>query len=543
MKKRNKNHINLVQQLIIIILLSVFAGCTKNFENLNTNPAGVTDEQANADFALIASFLAQAQRDIIPEDVGEYQLANNLSSDAYGGYFAAQAPFVGNANNLTYSLVPGWYSAIWVDRYIKAMNPLYRVAQLSRQNEQLQDIFAFSLVLKVAAMHRTAEKVGPIIYSQYNMPNSNGQIEYDSQEDVYNNFFSDLNTATTILQTLQGQAISSAMSRSDLAYSGNNYQRWLKFANTLRLRLALRIAYISPAVAKTEGEKALNPQNGGLLEENADNCTIALSVDHPLNIITSSWSDTRMAAPLESFLSGYNDPRLARHFLPATDPAVLGQFKGIRSGINIDAKNRYDGYSRLIAQPQRMQLMVASESWFLRAEAALRGWNNAGNAQVNYETGIRRSFEMYNLSAQATAYLQNSTLTPRPYTDPKSVTAQQNDIAIGSPYLSTITIAWDESATTNRKLERIITQKWLAIFPDGDEAWTEYRRTGYPILFPVVVNYSGGAIPTNPGVRRFPYPEREYNSNSTAVAAAIQLLGGPDNGGTRLWWDVIDKSL
>src|SRR5690606_5817292 len=136
--------------------------CTKDFTELNTNPAGVTDEEAMGDFALVASFLAQAQRAIISENVGEYQVSINLTSDAYGGYFAAEAPFVGNANNLTYALVPGWYSSLWVDRYIRAMNPLYRVETITRTDENMQDIFAFAKVLKVAAMHRTSDKVGPI---------------------------------------------------------------------------------------------------------------------------------------------------------------------------------------------------------------------------------------------------------------------------------------------------------------------------------------------------------------------------------------------
>src|SRR5690606_41001039 len=90
-----------------ILLSSLFLtmSCTKDFTELNTNPAGVTDEEAMGDFALVASFLAQGQRAILSENVGEYQVSNNLTSDAYGGYFGAEAPFVGNANNLTYSLV------------------------------------------------------------------------------------------------------------------------------------------------------------------------------------------------------------------------------------------------------------------------------------------------------------------------------------------------------------------------------------------------------------------------------------------------------
>jgi len=525
-----------------IVLIAGISACTGNFMDMNTNPVGVTDEQANGDYALIASFLAQAQRDIIPQDVGEYQLANNLCSDVYGGYFGAEAPFVGNANNLTYSLVEGWYQAIWSSRYIIAMNPLYRVAEQTRTNESLQDIFAFSKLLKVAAMQRTADKVGPIIYSRYNLPEADGSIRYDALDAVYNQFFVDLDTVSTILKGLVGTEASSAMLKSDLAYTSNNYQRWLKFANTLRLRMAMRISYVDPALAKTQGEKALNPDAGGLLEDNADNCFIALSVDHPLNIITSTWSDTRLGAPFEAILKGYNDPRLTHHFLPATDNAVRGQIKGIRGGINIDAKSRYDGYSKLVAQNTRMQLMVAAESWFLRAEAGLRGWANAGDVKTNYEKGITTSFAMYNLSG-ASAYIADGSSVPAEYIDPKALNAGENDIKSGDPHLSKITIKWEDGATNDGKLERIITQKWIALFPDGDEAWAEYRRTGYPILFPVVVNYSNGAIPTIPGIRRMPYPQREYNSNSVGVNEALNSLGGPDNGGTRLWWDVEEKHL
>ncbi|WP_431215537.1 SusD/RagB family nutrient-binding outer membrane lipoprotein [Puia sp. P3] len=86
-------------------------------------------------------------------------------------------------------------------------------------------------------------------------------------------------------------------------------------------------------------------------------------------------------------------------------------------------------------------------------------------------------------------------------------------------------------------LEQIITQKWLALYPDGQEAWTEFRRTGYPKLFPVVVNNSGGTISTTGFIRRINFAQTEKNTNSGAVDAAVQLLGGPDNGGTRLWWD------
>ena len=104
-----------------------------------------------------------------------------------------------------------------------------------------------------------------------------------------------------------------------------------------------------------------------------------------------------------------------------------------------------------------------------------------------------------------------------------------------------VTIKWNEEAGFEENLERIITQKWIAIYPDGQEAWSEFRRTGYPKVFPVVKNNSGGTIDTNEQVRRIPFPSTEYRDNAANVTAAVALLGGDDNGGTHLWWDKKNK--
>jgi hypothetical protein len=153
--------------------------------------------------------------------------------------------------------------------------------------------------------------------------------------------------------------------------------------------------------------------------------------------------------------------------------------------------------------------------------------------QTNYTTGITTSFQQWGVSSGS--YLTDAVSTQTNYVDPKNPV--NNATA-----LSTITIAWDPAASNETKLERIITQKWIAIFPDGQEAWADYRRTGYPRLFPVVNNTSGGTINTTDQIRRLDYPQSEYTSNGAAVASAVQsLLGGPDAGGTRLWWDVANK--
>ena len=142
----------------------------------------------------------------------------------------------------------------------------------------------------------------------------------------------------------------------------------------------------------------------------------------------------------------------------------------------------------------------------------------------------------------ADTYLANTTGKPQLYADP----ANSNSYA---QELSDITIAWDEGATPAQMQERIITQKWIAMFPNGQEAWSEFRRTGYPKLFRPKQNLAPSIIDTQLGPRRLLYNETELSSNTVEVNNAIQLLkaessevkGDGDTGGTRLWWDRKDK--
>ena len=512
----------------------LFESCTKKFEEYNTDPFGITNKDLSADFRLIGEPLKQVQLNIyISSPAWNTQLQQNLIGDVYSGYMGVPTPFAGNQNNMTYALVDGWNTYPWDDAYNGVMAPALNV--FKNAGTSYPAFVAWAKLLRVEAMHRVSDIYGPIIYSKYGQVNANGSISYDSQKDAYYAFFNDLDSAITTLTPLaQSTTAVKQFTSFDFVYGGD-YKEWVKFANTLRLRLALRIVNIDPVKAQTEGQKALaNPI--GLLTANTDNFNINLgTTTHPLNTISGSWGDIRFGAPLSSYLNGYSDARATKYALPATDPAVAGKIIGIHSGINIDSKDRYEGYSALVSFPNSIQLMTSAEAWFLKAEAALRGWSGAGDAKTNYETGIKTSFAQYGLDA--TTYISNSSSTPAPYIDPKSVTAGQNNITSGSPYLSTITIQWNTGASFSQNLERIITQKWLAMYPDGQEAWSEFRRTGFPKLYPNIVNYSNGAIPSANFVRRINFALSERNTNPTGVAAAVALLVGPDNGGTRLWWD------
>lgn len=516
----------------------VVGGCTKNFKEYNTNEYGASNDDLLPDYGLVVAQLQEAQKTIyVYQPAWVTQLQQNLMADVYSGYMMPPTPFRGNSNNMNYDLVDGWnvwaLNPAYSSSVGSVMSPISNVEVTTKSTAP--DLYAMAKIIKVEAMHRVSDIFGPIMYSKYKVRADDGGYDYDSQQEAYTHFFKDLSEAITILTPLRGTAPTPTFKNADLAYEGS-YTKWLQFANSLRLRLALRIVKADAAKAKTEGEAAL-ANAGGLLSATGDDFNINIGATaHPLNTINNAWADIRMGAPMESILKGYNDPRLPKYFVPATDAAVAGQYKGIRNGIDIDAKSRYQGYSAMVTFPSKIQLMTAAEAWFLKAEAAIRGWTGAGSAKGNYESGITISFSQHALTGAAT-YINDAVSKPAEYIDPKAITPGQNNITNGMPWLSTITIKWEDADAFEKKLERIITQKWISMFPEGQEAWSEFRRTGYPKLFPVVINNSGGKVSTATFIRRVNIPPDEYLTNPQGAKRAAATLNGPDNGGTRLWWD------
>jgi hypothetical protein len=514
--------------LVVLSLGLLFQSCTKNFEDINTDPYKVTEEQLSADFKIVGDPMKTALQNIyVFNPVWVFQLQQNLIGDVYSGYMMPPTPFRGNINNMTYFLVNGWNQFPWIYAYDKVMAS---TAIVNKYGQNFPDFIAWSKIVKVEAMHRLSDIYGPIIYTHYGQVNDDGSIDYDCQKDVYDAFFKDLDDAINALMPYADGDSIARFTNFDLAYGGS-YAQWIKFANSLRLRLAIRVSNVDPALAKTEAEKSIsNPY--GVMTDNSDNFMVysALGYAHPLNTINNAWNDIRMNANMESILKGYNDPRIDKYFQPSV--AFAGEYHGIREGIDIAAKSEYEGFSKLVDFGD-VQLMTCAEVYFLRAEGALRGWNMGGTAQDFYETGITKSFEQHGC-AGADTYVNDDASVPADYNDPVH---PENSLAA----VETATIKWDEGADFETKLDKIITQKWIAMYPDGQEAWSEFRRTGYPKQFPMNINNSGGTIPEGTFVKRINFVEPEYQTNGSAVEKAIQCLGGPDTGGTPLWWDVDNK--
>jgi len=316
-----------------------------------------------------------------------------------------------------------------------------------------------------------------------------------------------------------------------MAYSGQ-LDKWMRLSNTIRLRLAMRIVKYDAAWAKKEGESAIAAPQGLLQKEDAFTIR-GFGWKHPLYTCSILYNDIFVSANVQSILEGYDDPRLAKAGIAKKDKVI-----GVRAAMpNLDVwSDRYKAiisHINITSDEMPARIISASEAYFLLAEAALRGWNAGGTAQSFYEAGVSTSFAEFGTSVGD--YL-TSTKKPSAWKDPLRA-------EFDAPAVSKISPSWTDATSDEERLEKIITQKWIGGFPEGKNAFAEWRRTGYPRLFPVLKNESQGVISTEDGVRRFPYTLSEQRDNPGGYAEAVKMLKGPDNGATRLFWDIKKSNL
>jgi len=531
-----------LQYVLALALAAVLTltACTDGFEDMNTNHHELTEDELSQDYQNVGAFFAQMISRVVLFDDGsgnclssDYQVAQGLSADPFSGYIGLTGTWRNGIHNGSYSFVSGWYDQLFTRAFSEVMPAWSRVRKVADAMGQ-PEVAALADIIKVEALHRVTDMYGPIPYINY----GDGSIgtAYDRQQDVYKRFFVELDSAIAVLTPL-AQAGASLLPDYDNIYEGD-VASWVRFANTLRLRLALRVVYADPTLAQAEAEKSAANAVGFVenASQRAELLHSRVTYFHPNYDMAYNFNagEIRMSASMDSYLNGYADPRRSAYFVAASD----GGYHGVRLGVHNMNPTRYAGSSisnlNVNTTTTPIVWMTAAESYFLRAEAALRGWNMGGTAGAFYQAGIQASFDENGVSDDA--YITDASATPARYVD-KTGGGNSMDA------LSTITIAWDDAADFETNLERIITQKWIAMYPDGCEGWAEFRRTGYPRLLPVVNNDSQGTIDTDIQVRRCPFPVSEYNTNSDAVNAAVSILagealgGGQDNGGTRLWWD------
>lgn len=507
----------------ISLLFFLSSSCTKDFEGLNQNKKLISDKDLEQD-ANEGGFLLPAMMNNIVNTSTSLQTQQNLQAESYANYLEAPSNFIGNVNTTTYA-TRGVWSASW-DLTTNGVMNNWVAMKKKGYDTKYPDLYGIALIIKVAGGHRLVDTFGPYPYTTYGLT---AEPKWDSPAEAYAAFFTDLDQAIDALKaakTADPNSDAVRFKKWDRSSLGGDYNNWIKLANTLKLRLAIRISVIDPTKGKIEAEKAANPASGGLLD--GKTFSVIQPSGNPYFTFTNAWSDTRISAAVITYLQGFGDPRLAAYALPGTDPVLNGAYRGIRPGVERPTKSVYENYSKYnVKETDPVKQVDGAESYFLRAEGALRGWDMGGTAQYFYEEGIKVSIANNGVSG-ADTYLQ-SVSTQLPYVDPKRPD-------YNSPALSDVTVKWDEALPMEKKLEKIITQKWITIFPEGTEGWSEFRRTGYPKLYNIM-SPQNPLLPLGTFIKRLTYPTAVASSSETQYKAAISAyLGGKDDENVKFYW-------
>lgn len=509
-----KNHI--AKSLGIAALTLALGSCTSGFEEANRPGGSLSREVLQRDNYNIASFLTQLQNLAFPEQENNYQCNFDLIGNQLGRYLANANDAFSSKNFVTFNAPSGWLGWSSSQILVPAKSAFAEIAGLAGK-EDLN--YNWALIMRAHAFLELTDKYGPMPFG-LDEKNPEG---YNSQETIYKALVADLDAAAKNIGAFvlanPGRTVNES---ADKIYAGD-FSKWLKFAHSLKLRIAIRMRYAAPELAKKYATEAVQ---AGVIESSVDNCAITY-IPRGLYKTSVEWGDSRACADIDSYMNGYEDPRISAYF---AKPETKGARNLIGCLAGADVKNKKEAdaiYSAAVAPSNSPSVWLsAAEMWFCRAEGALAGWPDMGGSVKDlYERGVKESFTQWN-AKDVEAYLQ-SDKTPADYKD--AVGGYGKDMTA----VSTITPKWDDSADKEVQLERLITQKWLALYPNGQEGWSEIRRTGYPKVFELPVSANGYTIHV---ANRIPYDVNERTRNQANYSAALGILGGADDYATKLWW-------
>lgn len=459
----------------------VLAGCSDGLTELNENPNEPVS--VGAEFLLPSAIVAGAER----------FHGDGLNMDLTGLWVQHYAEHR-YAIQDRYEITDGSVSGHWTFLYSSPLRDLQEVIEKGGETEKT-NVVAVGTILKSWLMQGATDLWGDIGYSQALLGRdspADGTVVYDSQEAIYDGLLTELTAAVAMISP-SGPTIT----KGDLIYNGDMDQ-WRKFANSLRLRMAMRLSDVDPSTASSEVSAALG---GGVFQSNADNAVLAFvdnGVDvHPIFDYERNRDTHSISATMVEQLKSLNDPRLPVYARPNDFGEYLGTQNGDLWDPPLPQVSRIGTYFSSAATPA--VIMSYSEVLFLQAEAAERGWA-AGNPGDLYAQAITANMAQIGLSdAEITAYLAQPEI---------------------------------QYQGAQEGLDQIWLQKWISLFGNGPEAYAEWRRTGIPVLQAGPDALNDGLIPV-----RLPYPDREHSLNREAVEAAIARQGGATLN-SKVWWDV-----
>lgn len=572
---------------ILFLSLLVFVGCEDINWGQNDGDSGFGGGSGDSwgantvtfDDATVESIegqLIQGMEYIIDFREHKYQYQRNLNVDVYAGYLSLCMDFDGRQPSTYYypnnPFIAGPYGEG------PKLFPYVAPAIAAAEGLGRGDLAAIAKIMYCYSMSAIADCFGPIAYYDWRVLKETYPLRYLSPKEAYGAIIQDLRDAVDTLKVYQPTVAQLKRVEGTTAGSpcGWMWENWVKFANSLQLRMALNMANVKdpiqlyrnnePTTAETPQQIAEAAVASGVLEYGDDDIGFKSkerSLVHPLYKISVGWEDTRLSASLENIAKRYNHPMLEYYFIKngtgkhgydlkdkSTGVTSLKRnttWLGVRQGIMLkpqsQSKNDYLTFSEISSNAQFMNFtwLKVAEVVFLQAEGALRGWAMGGTVESFYSDGISIGFEEIGATAKLASYMQQTSVQDIDYVDYYD---KENDL----DGRVTVGVKWDETDDPEVKLEKIITQKWFANFPMSLEAWTTFRRTGYPRLFPVKINqwnYSGK--PDNEiQIRRIPWGDtptttEEVKNYNEELLPAVTKDGGQNLANSPLFWDISDS--
>lgn len=511
-----KRYFNISKRTItcVFTLITLF-GCTDNFDEINKSPTAVQEDRIDEDLLFTRALVYGALR------YSEFQRSQHLYANHYIQYYAISVDRFETGRYITRN---DWLTSYWTEAYADFGMQNQQVINITSRDPNKINKTAIARIWKVFIMHRITDLWGDVPYSE--AWTGNLVPKYDRQEDIYLDMLNELKEAVASFDPSKTASFGPA----DVIYGGN-IELWARFANSLRLRLAMRLSEVAPDVAKSHIGEVLSTNK--LISSNEQSAVMPYGRDfgnadeniQPMSLIRS-FNEYRASNTLVDFLKNHNDPRLEIYIEP-----VDGEFIGLQNGLNPEEINAInpDNFSKeslIISNAYApSSLLLYAEVLFLKAEAAYRGWG-PGSAKEFYEQGITASINYW-------LDVYNNLLTRIPESEISSL--PQLDITMDdiSLYITEPGIHFDP----NNAIEQIITQKWLANINQGFEAYADYRRTGFPRLNPIpntdgLSETGGSEVPL-----RLKYPSEEQALNRNNYESAVSRQG-PDLPTTPIWWDI-----
>lgn len=500
----------------------------------------------------------------------QYQYVYNITVDNYAGYMVVPHNFShggGGLLNSTYT-----YNQDYCDGpYGAFLSIKNNIANMINHPmiDSIPEMKAIGLLIFDYSAQEMVDLYGSIPYVDHKSNKESNPFTFNKMADIYASIVDNLDTINACLKHFDSRpdwyqaGVQSILGQYDVMTQDKSVASWCRLANSLKLRMAMHTVKVQPSVAQKWAEEAVQ---AGVIETTAQELLLDpmnMGYTNPLFEIANNWGDTRLNASFESLLASLKHPYLEYVFdknsnivVNSSDPNDIMQantrIMGLRAGIRMIPGQAYKDNFRIAYSSIKnngemamapLYLMKVSEVEFLRAEGALRGWNMGGSAQQFYEQGIRNAQVEHRLM---------STYYPNAVDEYMSLEApvaykyvDQYDHSYDAESVTTIGVKWNEGDSQETKLEKIITQKYIAAFPYSYESWNDMRRTGYPKQFEVLnVEDGDGSLVQGDIIRKIPLPGRDTSVGmSDITASGIEALGGSDTQGTRVWWDVAGSNF